>query len=129
MLREDWNRRLRPEFQGFDLNVGGCDYGGPPSYFAPYRNPALKDGPEGEYLPDRLADECIAFLETPSEKPLFLCWWNYSVHYPIQAPQDLIEKISTTSGGAASGVLRDDRRHGPGNWKSPQTSRNIRQSR
>ena len=90
--------RLRPEFQGFDLNVGGCDYGGPPSYFAPYRNPALKDGPEGEYLPDRLANECIAFLETPSEKPLFLCWWNYSVHYPIQAPQDLVEKYQQRQG-------------------------------
>ena len=78
--------------------MGGCDYGGPPSYFAPYRNPALKDGPEGEYLPDRLADECIAFLETPSEKPLFLCWWNYSVHYPIQAPQDLVEKYQQRQG-------------------------------
>ena len=71
---------------------------GPPSYFAPYRNPALKDGPEGEYLPDRLANECIAFLETPSEKPLFLCWWNYSVHYPIQAPQDLVEKYQQRQG-------------------------------
>ena len=24
---------LRPQHQGFDVNVGGCDFGGPPSYF------------------------------------------------------------------------------------------------
>ena len=34
---------LRPEHQGFGLNVGGCYQGGPPSYFAPYRIPALKE--------------------------------------------------------------------------------------
>ena len=90
--------RLRPEFQGFDSNIGGCDFGGPPSYFSPYRNPTIQDGAEGEYLPERLAQECIQFLEQPSEKPFFLCWWNYSVHYPIQAPQELIEKYEQRPG-------------------------------
>jgi len=27
--------KRRPEWQGFDVNVGGCCYGGPPSYFDP----------------------------------------------------------------------------------------------
>ena len=85
--------QLRPEHQGFDLNVGGCDYGGPPSYFAPYRLPNLEAQADGEYLPERLADEAIAFVRAqPAEQPFFLCWWNYSVHYPFEAPEELIAK-------------------------------------
>ncbi len=84
--------RLRPEFQGFDLNVGGCSYGGPPSYFEPYRIPNISPRKEGDYLPERLADECISFMDQERDGPFFLCWWNYSVHYPIQAPEHLIEK-------------------------------------
>lgn len=83
---------LRPRHQGFDVNFGGCDFGGPPSYFSPYRNPALGDGQAGEYLPDRLADECVRFLKENRSRPWFVCLWNYSVHYPFQAPPQLIEK-------------------------------------
>ncbi len=83
---------LRPEHQGFDVNIGGCDYGGPPSYFSPYKNPSMADGPSGEYLPNRLAEECIDFIRSNRAKPFFICWWNYSVHYPFQAPKTLIEK-------------------------------------
>ena len=39
-----------------------------------------------------MADECISFLKKKKEKPFFLTFWNYSVHYPIEAPEDLIEK-------------------------------------
>ena len=84
--------QLRPEHQGYDLNVGGCDRGGPPSFFAPYRIPALESGPDGEYLPDRMADECISFLKKNHKRLFFLTFWNYSVHYPIEAPEDLIDK-------------------------------------
>lgn len=84
--------QLRPEHQGFDINIGGCDRGGPPSYFEPYRIPALSSRKEGEYLPTRMADECITFIDANRDKPFFLSFWNYSVHYPIEAPQDLIDK-------------------------------------
>lgn len=84
--------RLRPEFQGYDLNVGGCSRGGPPSYFEPYRIPNIAPRREGDYLPERLADECIAFVKENRRRPFFLTWWNYSVHYPIQAPESLVEK-------------------------------------
>ena len=89
---------LRPEHQGFELNVGGCSYGGPPSFFEPYRIPAIKPIKDGNYLPDRLADECIQFINKDRENPFFLCWWNYSVHYPIEAPQHLIEKYKRMPG-------------------------------
>ena len=90
--------RLRPEFQGFDLNVGGCSNGGPPSYFEPYRIPNIPPRKEGDYLPERLADECISFMDQKRDEPFFLCWWNYSVHYPIQAPVHLIEKYKNREG-------------------------------
>jgi arylsulfatase A-like enzyme len=83
---------LRPEHQGYDLNVGGYDRGGPPTYFAPFRIPGLDDAKEGDYLPDYLAGKCIDFIEKNKKGPFFLTFWNYSVHYPIEAPDDLIEK-------------------------------------
>lgn len=92
---------LRPEHQGFDVNIGGCNYGGPPSYFSPYRIPNLNGKADGEYLPDRSADECIDFIKaarTDGERPFFLCWWNYSVHYPFQAPADLVAKYEKRKG-------------------------------
>ncbi len=88
----DSEKDLRPDKQGFDLNVGGYSGGGPPSYFSPYRIPTLADGKEGEYLPDRLADEAIAFIRQPRSEPFYLNWWPYSVHYPMQARQAVIEK-------------------------------------
>ena len=47
-----------PENQGFDINIGGHHKGSPPGgYYAPYKNPKMKQGPNGEYLTDRLAME------------------------------------------------------------------------
>ncbi len=62
-----------PEKQGFDLNIGGCALGGPPTYFDPYRIPTLKDRRKGEYLPDRLADEAISFIQENQENQSSLC--------------------------------------------------------
>lgn len=89
---------LRPEKQGFDINIGGCFRGGPPSYFAPYRIPALEEKKEGEYLPERLADEAISFVRKNGGKPFFLSWWPYSVHYPMQAREALIAKYRKRKG-------------------------------
>lgn len=89
---------LRPEHQGFSLNVGGCHLGGPPSYYSPYRNPILKDGPPGEYLPERLADEAIQFMRAHRDGPFFLNWWPYCVHYPWQSPEALLMKYRQRPG-------------------------------
>jgi arylsulfatase A-like enzyme len=78
-----------PEHQGFDVNVGGCGLGGPPTYFDPYRIPAIKPRGKGEYLTDRLADETVSFLKANHEKPMFVCLWTYNVHYPFEAPAEL----------------------------------------
>ncbi len=75
-----------PEDQGFARNAGGHDKGSPPGgYFAPYGNPKLDDGPEGEYLPLRLARETSAFIQQDSDAPFLAFLSLYSVHTPLQA--------------------------------------------
>ena len=60
-----------PEDQGFDINIGGHHRGSPPGgYYTPYNNPKLSDGPEGEYLTDRLTDETIRFIESIHRKTI-----------------------------------------------------------
>tara|TARA_B100000676_G_scaffold29218_4_gene27289 strand:+ start:218 stop:1609 length:1392 start_codon:yes stop_codon:yes gene_type:complete len=87
-----------PENQGFDLNVGGCIYGGPPTFFDPYKIHNLPSRKEGEYLPDRLADEVCQFIDNGNGNPFFTCLWNYSVHWPMEAPEHLVEKYKTRTG-------------------------------
>ncbi len=75
-----------PEEQGFDINKGGHEKGSPSGgYYSPYKNPKLADGPEGEYLTDRLTDESIAFLKEHKDDPFLLYLSFYTVHTPIQA--------------------------------------------
>lgn len=88
----------RPEHQGFDVNVGGVSFGGPPSYFDPYRNPAIEDREEGEYLTYRLADETIGFIEEHRDEPFFVALWPYTVHWPMDAPQELVDKYADRPG-------------------------------
>jgi arylsulfatase A-like enzyme len=42
----------------------------------------ITDGPPGEYIVDRLADEAVKFIEANRERPFFLNLWNYGVHGP-----------------------------------------------
>jgi arylsulfatase A-like enzyme len=81
-----------PDKQGFDLNVGGCQRGSPPSYFSPYRIPTLTDGPKGEYLTDRLTDEALKFIEGGKGKPFLLYLSHYAVHNPQQAKAGMVAK-------------------------------------
>lgn len=83
-----------PEHQGFEINVGGWSKGRPDRYFSPYKNPRLKDGPDGEYLPDRLARESSEILRKfhAEGKPFLLVHSFYEVHGPFQAPDELVEK-------------------------------------
>lgn len=79
--------------QGFDINMAGNHTGSPRGgYFSPYKNPQLPDGPKGEYLTDRLADEAVKFIDDHADKPFFLYLPHYAVHTPIQAREDLIKK-------------------------------------
>ena len=81
-----------PEAQGFDINVGGCSRGMPSSFFSPYKNPRLEDGPEGEYLTERLTTESLKILDKFKDDPFLLYLAFYTVHIPLQAPEEMVEK-------------------------------------
>ncbi len=90
-----------PRHQGFDVNVAGHTHGSPSSYWFPYLDPSkpwnpdmpnLDGGRPGEYLTDRLTAEAVAFVEENRDRPFFLYLTHYTVHTPLQAPPDLVEK-------------------------------------
>jgi len=91
---DDWY----PDRQGFDFNIGGCDFGQPPNYFDPYSQkrqgpiPTLSPRRKGEYLTDREADEAVKFIRRHKDKPFFLYMAHYAVHTPIQGKADLVAK-------------------------------------
>jgi len=84
-----------PEQQGFDVAFHCHPDPGPPGgYFSPYdvrpageprgqaRVGTITDGPPGEYIVDRLADEAVKFIAANKERPFFLNLWNYGIHGP-----------------------------------------------
>ncbi len=86
-----------PQYQGFDKNIGGWLSGKPTgdasegmAYYTPYNNPYLPDGPKGEFLTDRLANESVKWLEEQNSEPFFLYLSFYAVHTPIQAKPDKV---------------------------------------
>jgi len=86
-----------PENQGFDVNKGGIDRGGPyggKKYFSPYGNPRLEDGPPGEHLPLRLGRETADFIEAHKDGPLLAYLSFYSVHTPLMTTKELEAKYA-----------------------------------
>jgi arylsulfatase A-like enzyme len=89
-----------PQHQGLLTNIGGWSKGSPTGrkndstggFFTPYQNPTIPDGPEGEYLTDRLTNECLQFIEQKKKEPFLLFHSLYAVHNPLQAPKQLIKK-------------------------------------
>jgi len=81
-----------PQHHGFDVNVAGGSWGWPRTYFSPYNVSMLPNGPDGEYLTDRLTDEAIRLIRNNDGKPFFLNLWHYAVHNPIQVPDRYIGK-------------------------------------
>ena len=79
-----------PQHHGFDVNIGGCWWGHPKKgYFSPYQMENLTDGPQGEYLTDRIGQEaCRLIRQRDRQRPFFLNLWHYAVHTPIQAKQE-----------------------------------------
>ena len=84
-----------PEKQGFDVAFHCHPDPGPPgNYFSPYGVTAegkptakskvgtITDGPTGEYIVDRQAEEAVKFIQSSKDGPFFLNLWCYGVHGP-----------------------------------------------
>ena len=95
-----------PEHQGFDINVAGRDYGGPGSYWYPFKRrwlipttPGMYaedekpiDGKEGDYLTDRIMEEGEKFIRSHSDQPFFLMMSLYAVHAPLQGKPEKVAR-------------------------------------
>ncbi|MEL6923033.1 MAG: sulfatase [Bacteroidota bacterium] len=77
-----------PEDHGFDINKGGWEKGSPVGgFFAPWENPRLASGPDGENLSMRLAKETASFMQEHRDTSFFAFLSFYAVHAPIQTTQ------------------------------------------
>lgn len=84
-----------PTDQGFHHNIGGNHTGQPKGgYYAPYDNPQLPDGPDEEYLTDRLTHETMQFItdQSKNQQKFFAFLSFYTVHTPIQ-PSPHVERF------------------------------------
>jgi arylsulfatase A len=81
-----------PEAHGFALNLGGTNRGHPASWFPPYQNPALPDGPAGEFLTERLTAEVGKFMSARKGQPFFVYFPQFAVHTPLGGKKEVIEK-------------------------------------
>jgi arylsulfatase A-like enzyme len=86
------SQEFGPEKQGFQINKGGTAAGSPRSYFSPYGNPRLDDGPPGEHLTMRLAEEANRFIAANADRAFFVMMPTYDVHIPLMAPDELVKK-------------------------------------
>lgn len=97
--------------QGFDVAIGGMDMPdawkiahpeqeipnldvskGHQRYFSPHHLTFMNDGPEGEYLTDRLTNETIQFIKQ-NRNHHFLAYLSFhTVHTPLEAKENVINK-------------------------------------
>ncbi|MFK7769019.1 MAG: sulfatase [Mariniblastus sp.] len=101
-----------PQNRGFDVNVGGHKAGGPylgNKYFGPFKNPEMKiESKEGDHLPDRLARDTAAFIESNKDKPFLAYLAFYSVHTPLIGRPDLVEKYKTRAAAITGEQFADE---------------------
>ncbi len=77
-----------PTDHGYEFNRGGNETGSPKGgFFAPFENPQLPDGPPGESLCLRLANETASFIREHRHEKFFAFMSFYSVHAPLQTTE------------------------------------------
>ncbi len=99
-----------PQAQGFDVNVAGHWRGGlyiPNQFFSPWNMPNIENGPDGEYITDRLAADAAQFIEDHKDGPFLAYVSFYTVHAPFCAPDERVEKYEKKS--EALGLTDADR--------------------
>lgn len=101
LSQEHW-----PERHGFEVAFHAEPSPGPASYFSPYGihesgEPSprhhvgtITDGPEGEYITDRLTEEAVRFIESRKHEPFFLNFWHYAVHGPWGHKQEYTRQFA-----------------------------------
>ena len=92
------NNNSAPTDKGYEIDIASLGKnplggGAPRTYFSPYGFPdQIENGPEGEYLPERLAEEAVTQIKNEDNRPFFLMLSHYLVHTPLQAKEEMVEK-------------------------------------
>ena len=90
---------LRPDKQGFDLNIGGCFRGGALlPILLRIKSRLSRNRKRANTFPNDLPRKRSSSSNRIREKRFYLNWWPYSVHYPIEAKKDLISKYEKRKG-------------------------------
>ena len=97
-----WNlggQGFGPKEQGFDVSIAGIDVVSVPYRdVAPYSDqsgnqlPGLEQGPDGEFLTDRLAAEAENFIADHKSKSFFLYLPHFAVHMPANPKPEIVAK-------------------------------------
>lgn len=106
-----------PLEEGFDVDLPHWWGPGPKTgYLAPwgYENSVLKEGNPGDHIEERMASEAIRWLkQRDPNKPFFMNYWQFSVHAPFGAKQELIthyrKKLGTSVNQLTSKEERERR--------------------
>jgi arylsulfatase A-like enzyme len=121
--REHWAAN-----QGFDVAVGGMDLPwawklahpgieapdvdrarGHIRFFSPHHLTFMENGPEGEYLTDRLTNETIQFIRDHQDGPFFAFLSFHTVHTPLQAKEEVVKKYTDKIHSMGMDTLVEDR--------------------
>lgn len=97
-----------PVNRGFDVQIGVGGPGPGRSYFAPYTVPEFVEGPDGEYIADRLAEEASKLMrERYQDGPFFMYYGEFNVHSPFYAKKELIDYYAKKAESMGPGIHRN----------------------
>lgn len=81
-----------PLEHGFDVDIPHWPGPGPAgSFVAPWRYRNFEPRTPKEHIEDRMGDEAVAFMEAHKDEPFYLNYWQFSVHAPFDAKEELID--------------------------------------
>ena len=81
-----------PLEHGFDVDIPHTPGPGPGPYVAPWKLKLEPNYPD-EHIEDRMAKEAVAWMDSVNGKgPFFMNYWQFSVHGPWIAKQELIDQ-------------------------------------
>ncbi|MGZ0655450.1 sulfatase [Coraliomargarita sp. W4R72] len=85
-----------PLEHGFEVDIPHHPGPGPAGNFvAPWSFANIAPQYPGEHIEDRMAAEAIAWMGEVADEPFYLQYWQFSVHAPFDAKEELIDQYRT----------------------------------
>lgn len=82
-----------PLQHGFDVDVPHHPGPGPAgSFVAPWKFKNFAANYPAEHIEDRMAEEAVKWMKSVGDQPFLLNYWQFSVHAPFDAKEDLIQR-------------------------------------